>query len=432
MPTKLFISGKNWKLSLAELTSYFKAREIKFEAQFFSKEFFVFTFEGNFEASAIDDLGGTIKIGEEKAKFPTQIVKDAFLDKNKQAQTQITESLASSSLVDEMDKSAEKLFFGVSVYCAENTLRQFSGIIQRFIGSAVKDELAGYGKKSKFMGFSKDRRFAQLSHVEVLKKKLVENKAEVLLCIGRNDTWTANTIGVHNPFEFQKRDVFKPVQRNIFGMPPRLARIMVNLSACTPGKVLLDPFCGVGTVLQEALLARASVVGVDVNPWCVKGANENLQWLRREYGLDDSEFRVVQGDAGRLAEKVGQETIDCIVTEPDLGPALRQVPTGPYAQKIMVKLEPLFFGLIEQAHKVLKRDGRLVLVTPYIITRSGQSVEMPIAEKFEKSGFKILQPFSKDMFAQDSIHLQELIGLSSLVEVDERHKISRQIHVCQK
>ncbi len=432
MTTKLFISGKNWKLSLAELISYFKAREIKFEVQFFSKEFFVFSFEGDLGASVIDDLGGTIKIGEEKAKFPTQIVKEAFLDKNKQAQSQITESLAASSLADEMDKSAEKLFFGVSVYCAENTLRQFSGIIQRFIGSTVKDELASYGKKSKFMGFSKDRRFAQLSHVEVLKKNLVGSKSEVSICIGRNDTWVARTTAVHNPFEFQKRDVFKPVQRNIFGMPPRLARIMVNLSACTPGKVLLDPFCGVGTVLQEALLARANVVGVDVNPWCVKGANENLQWLRSEYGLEDAEFRVVQGDAGRLAEKVGQETIDCIVTEPDLGPALRQVPTGPYAQKIMQKLEPLFFGLIEQSHKVLKKDGRLVVVTPYIITRSGQSVEMPISEKLEKSGFKILQPFSKEMFSQDSVHLQELLGLSSLVEVDERHKISRQIHVCQK
>ena len=118
---------------------------------------------------------------------------------------------------------------------------------------------------------------------------------------------------------------------------------MVNLSACTPGKVLLDPFCGVGTILQEALLEKAKVVGVDVNPWCVKAANENLEWIKREYSLKDPDFRVVQGDVGRLAQKIGQETVDCIVTEPDLGPALRQVPTGPYALKIIQKLEPLVF-----------------------------------------------------------------------------------------
>ena len=432
MPTELFISGKNWKLSLAELASYLKAREIKFEVQFFSKEFFAVSVEEGFGASVIEDLGGTIKIGEVKARFPTLIVKEAFLERNKQAQSQIAESLASSGLVDEMDKSAEKLFFGVSVYCSEKTLRQLSGGIQRFIGSTVKDELAGYGKKSKFMGFSKNRKFAQLSHVEVLKKNLVENKAEVLLCIGKEETWVATTVAVHNPFEFQKRDIYKPNQRKIFAIPPRLARIMVNLSACKPGKALLDPFCGVGTILQEALLEKAMVVGVDVNPWCVKAASENLEWTKREYNLEIASFRILQGDVGRLAQKVGQETIDCVVTEPDLGPALRQVPTGPYALKIIQKLEPLYFTFAEAAYRVLQKDGRLVLVSPYIITRSGQSVTMPIGEKLENLGFRRIQPFSKDMFSKDAEGLEGLIETPSLVEVDERHKICREIHIYQK
>ena len=138
------------------------------------------------------------------------------------------------------------------------------------------------GKKANFMGFGSDRKLAQLSHVEVLKKNLVENKAEVLFCIGRTETWVATTVAVHNPFEFQKRDIYKPNQRKIFGMPPRLARMMVNLSACKSGKVLLDPFCGVGTILQEALQEKAMVVGMDVNPWCVKAATENLEWLVHE------------------------------------------------------------------------------------------------------------------------------------------------------
>jgi tRNA G10 N-methylase Trm11 len=432
MPTELFISGKNWKLSLSELASYLKAKEIKFEVQFFSKEFFAINVEETLGASVIEDLGGTIKIGEVKAKFLTQIVKEAFHERNKQAQSQITASLASSGIVNEMVKSAEKVLFGVSVYCTEKTLRPLSGGIQRFVGSALKDELAGFDKKSKFMGFSKDRRFAQLSHVEVLKKNLVENKEEVLLCIGKQETWVATTVGVHNPFEFQKRDIYKPIQRKIFAIPPRLARIMVNLSACKPGKVLLDPFCGVGTILQEALLERAKVVGVDVNPWCVKAAAENLEWIKREYELEDVEFRVVQGDVGRLAQKVGQETVDCIVTEPDLGPALKQVPTGPYALKIIQKLEPLYFGFVEEAYRVLQKGGRLVLVTPYIVTRSGQSVTMPIGEKLESLGFRRIQPFSENMFSKDAVGLEELVGASSLVEVDERHKICREIHVYQK
>jgi tRNA G10 N-methylase Trm11 len=304
--------------------------------------------------------------------------------------------------------------------------------IQRFVGSALKDELADLGKKSKFMGFSNERKQAQLSHVEVLKKNLVENRAEVLFCIGRNETFVASTVAVHNPFEFQKRDIYKPNQRKIFGMPPRIARIMVNLSACAPGLVLLDPFCGVGTILQEALLERAMVVGMDVNPWCIKATSENLEWLVREYGLEGSDFRVLQGDVTKLVEKIGQEAVDCIVCEPDLGPALRQVPTGPYAEKIIEKLKPLYFGFLEQAYRALKPSGRLVLVTPYIKTRSGQSVTMPIGEKLEHLGFKVNYAFSKEMFSQSAGGLERLINTSSLVEMDERHIVGREIHILEK
>ena len=429
MPTYLFISGKNWMLSLAELTAYFNARNNKFEVEYFSREFFVFNLEKNLEPSAMADLGGTIKIGQPKTTLPTQIVKEAFLNKNKQAQKQITQTLAASNIPAGM--TPEKVLFGVSVYFTDNTFSPMSGRMQRLIGSAVKDELTARGKKANFMGYSVDRKKAQLSHVEVLKKNLVENQAEVLFCIGKTETWIATTIAVHNPFEFQKRDIYKPNQRVIFAMPPRLARMMVNLSACNEGKTLLDPFCGVGTILQEALLEKAAVVGMDVNPWCVKAAEENLEWLTREYGLGNADFRVLLGDVGRMAEKVGLESVDCIVSEPDLGPALREVPTGPYAQKIIEKLKPLFFGFIEEAYRALKPKGRLVLVTPYIKTRSNEAVTMPIDNQLECVGFKRIYAFSIDMFSKN-LDVGRLIHSGSLVEMDERHKIGREIHILEK
>ena len=134
MTTKLLISGKNWKLSLSEIASYFTAREMKFDIEFFSKEFFAINTELNNAEPRIEDLGGTIKIGDTKAKFPTQEVREAFNGRNKQAQSQIAEFLISSSIIDEMSKSDGKMLFGVSVYCSENSLRQLSPIIQRFVG----------------------------------------------------------------------------------------------------------------------------------------------------------------------------------------------------------------------------------------------------------------------------------------------------------
>jgi tRNA G10 N-methylase Trm11 len=432
-PPQVFIPGKNWRLSLAELASFLKARKAELEVCSFSKEFFVVNIEENSGAWSIADLGGFIKIGAATANLSNEIVKKAFIQKNKETQAQISCTIAHSHLIGDMLKArAEKTVFGVSVYCAESALRPFTRIIQRFVGSSVKRELAKNGKKAKFMGFSKERKYPQLSHIEVLKKNLVENKAEILFCIGRDQTWISTTTAVHNPFEFQKRDVGKPNQRKIFAMPPRLARIMVNLASCTSGKLLLDPFCGVGTILQEALLAKARALGVDINPWCVKAAGENLEWLKREYGLTEAEYRVLQGDTRTLTQKIGWEEVDCVATEPDLGPALRHVATTPYAIKIIEKLEPLYHSFMEEAYKVLKTDGKLVLVTPYIQTRSGQPVTMCIGEKAANIGFTRVYPFPKAIFAESGVAQENLVKMTSLADAEERHKIGREIHIFQK
>ena len=432
MSAQLFIPGKNWKLSLAELASFLEARKAKLEVNSLSKEFFVVRISEDEGYWTIADLGGFIKIGEVTATLSTDSVKEAFFEKSKEAKKQISTNVASSGLLDGMVEAASgKTVFGVSVYCAEKLLRPVSRSIQRFVGSAVKCELADRGVKSKFMGFPKKRKLPQLSHVEVLKKELVENKAEILFCVGKKQTFVATTTAVHNPFEFQKRDVGKPVQRKIFAIPPRLARIMINLAACTEDKVLLDPFCGVGTILQEALLAKAKVVGVDINGWCIEAAKRNMDWLKSEYSLKNAEFRVLQGDVHRLSRKIGLEQVDCVVTEPDLGPAMRQVPTTSYAMRIVEKLEPLYDVLLEEAYKVLKKGGCLVFVSPFIKTRSGKPVTMRVEEKAVEIGFERVYPFKKELF-EAAVVPEKLMAMTSFVDVAERHKVGREIHIFRK
>jgi tRNA G10 N-methylase Trm11 len=431
--TQLFIPGKNWKLSLAELILFLEAKKVKFEMCSFSKEFFVIRIEDDRGFWSVADLGGFIKIGEVAATLSTERVKETFLQKNREAKAQISMVVASNGLIDGMLKAVSgKTVFGISVYGAERSLRSVSRRIQRFVGSTVKRELAGYGRKSKFMGFSKERKHPQLSHIEVLKKNLVENKAEILFCMGLEQTFVAITTAVHNPFEFQKRDVGKPVQRRIFAIPPRLARIMINLAACTEGKVLLDPFCGVGTILQEALLSKANAIGVDINRWCVEAARRNLEWLKNEYSLENADYRVLQGDVRKVSKKIGWEQVDCIATEPDLGPALRQVPTTSYAMRAVEKLKPLYYGLLEEAYKVLKSTGRMVLVSPYIKTRAGKPVTMGIEDKAVETGFKRVYPFQRGRFSEDAVAPEKLMAMASFVDAEERHKIGREIHVFQK
>ncbi len=430
---QIFIPGKNWKLSLAELFSSFHTRRINFGVKSISRQFFAIENDTEKGFHDIESLGGFIKIGKIKAKISTKDFKEAFIQNNKETKKQIIKKIESYDLIkDNLQKASKKIVFGVSVYCAENYLNTNTRKIQRFIGSTIKRELERQGRKSKFMGFSKNRRNPQLSHVEVLKKNLVENKAEILVCIGKEYTFIATSSAVHNPFEFQKRDIGKPVQRKIFAIPPRLARIMVNLAACKEGNTLLDPFCGVGTILQEALLSKAKVIGMDINRWCVEATNHNLDWVRKEYTLTNAEYRVIQGDAARLSQKVGWQQVDCIATEPDLGPALRQVPTTAYAMRILEKLEPLYRTLLEEAEKVLREDGRLVFTSPHIKTRSGKPVSMDIKQLAIKTVFHKAPLFEGRFFKENSTSYQKLRGADSFTDVERRHKIGRKIHVFQK
>jgi tRNA G10 N-methylase Trm11 len=430
--TYAFIPGKNWKLSLAELVAYLKARNYGFAVCEFTPAFFTVNVTGSLSASTIADLGGIIKIGRVVANVDTLTVKEAFLQRSKQAQAQVKLSLSSSRIADKMlEASSGKSVFGVSVYCPDVPFHLVSKIIQRFLGSSLKHELAAQGRKLGFMGFPRTRREPQLSHIEVLRKGLVERNAEILFCIGKKQTAVSTTVAVHNPFEFQKRDIGRPVQRRIFAIPPRLARIMVNLASCTPGKSLLDPFCGVGTILQEALLSKARVIGMDMNPWCVKATRENLEWIKKEYVLEQAEYAVLQGDSRRLTSRIQQE-VDCIATEPDLGPPLRHIATIPYATKIVDKLKPLYYDFLGEAHKTLKEGGRLVLVTPYIKTRSEKPVTMSLEEKAVTVGFKKAYPFPREILPTDGIAQEKLTKMASFVDMGIRHKIGREIHIFQK
>lgn len=430
-PSYVFIPGKNWKLSLAELLAFFKARNYELKITNLTKSFFIFDIKPPIEPAFIDYLGGTIKIGRVISRFPSEILKDAFLHKKSDAQAEIRQ-LLSNMIIREINATTSKCVFGISLYFGDAHFLHHSKTIHRFIGSQLKKELRANDIQAGFMGFPKNRKLPQLTHVEVLKKDLIEKSAEILVCIDRKQVLIAKTVSVHNPFEFQKRDIERPFQRKIFSIPPRLAKIMVNLSFCLPGAVFLDPFCGVGTILQEALLAEARVIGIDINSWCVKASCGNLGWLKNEYNLKNATYEALLADSRNLTKCIEEKTIDCLATEPDLGPALRYVPTKRFAEKIVEQVKPLYTGFLEEAHKVLKEDGRLVVVVPHIKTRSGAFVSLSVEGIARRIGFTTIHPFEKKYFIFDTSLTEELANTLCLVDMERKHKVGREIYVFKK
>lgn len=424
----VFILGKNWKASLAELLAYTETRDMDFSLIDITKSFLAASTSKILEQSFVDELGGTIKLASRLSTAPLDFICNVFVKKDRVLRDRLRQKLLEGySLDDVFRKRGGKYLFGVSVYPEAVGVTRVSREIQRFVGSLFKQELKKAGIRASFMGIPPSRRLPQLTHVEVIKKQLIRESAEILFCISQKQAYLARTEAVHNPFEFQKRDIGRPIQRKIFSIPPRLARIMTNLASCSRGKVFLDPFCGVGTILQEALLTGARVTGVDIDQWCVNAARTNLEWLKREYQLSNPEFKVMQGDTRRLTQRIGRATIDCIATEPELGPPLKQVPTEPEANRLVTQLAPLFNDLLRESFAVLKKGSKLAIVSPFIRTQSQKFVRMPIREMAESEGFTVIPQLKIEQLREVPEDEE-----SSFIDIEERHKIGREIHVLQK
>src|SRR3990172_9471518 len=104
--TCVFIPGKNWKLSLAELVSFLEARRARFEVQSFSREFIILNIYEGMEVRDVADFGGIIKIGNVSKNFSTGLLTEAFLRESKENKTRIKEEIATNSLIDGMLEKA--------------------------------------------------------------------------------------------------------------------------------------------------------------------------------------------------------------------------------------------------------------------------------------------------------------------------------------
>ena len=176
----------------------------------------------------------------------------------------------------------------------------------------------------------------------------------------------------------EARDMEKPVRRESLAISPRLSKIMVNLSGIKTGK-LLDTFCGVGTILQEALLQDFEVVGVDRDEIAIKGAKENLRWFE----FPEEDYTLINFDS----TKVNIPECSVMVSEPDLGDTLKKIPTRERAEETLRKFEKLMIQVINNVKE--KISGRIVFTTPHI--RIGKKRLVCDIEKIcEDTGYKLV------------------------------------------
>ncbi len=103
-----------------------------------------------------------------------------------------------------------------------------------------------------------------------------------------------------------KKPFFHPT-----AMMPKLARCMVNLSRARPGELVLDPFCGTGSIVVEAALIGCRAVGADLSTRMAFGALLNARFLGVEL------HGVLVADALRPPLRPGR--VDRVVADPPYG-----------------------------------------------------------------------------------------------------------------
>lgn len=355
--TYFFILGSNPALSVAELCSVFgKAANYRLLNNK------VLLLDADTEINIKEKmicLGGTVKAG---LVFDTIIkIKTDFIV-NK------TKNIVRPGLT--------KYKFGISYYGHKK-------INLKPIGMEIKKHLKESGINSRWVT-SKE---SVLSSVVVEQNKLTQKGLELSIIEDSGKFHLGRTISVQPFKSLSFRDYGRPSRDDHSGMlPPKLAQIMLNLSGAKKNEKLLDPFCGSGTIITEAMLMGFSeIFGSDISEKAINDSRANVGWITKKFSVKNQPKEIREYDATKISDHIKSQSIKAIVSEPFLG---KQRGLVNIKQEIK-DLEALYSKALKEFRKVLKADGRIVLVFPVFFNKHFIYPEL--------QGFKIIDPLPKEI-----------------------------------
>jgi tRNA G10 N-methylase Trm11 len=342
----VFIIGRNKKLSIREIKSYFIRNNIEFEIYEEKDNALLVETDKKLGDGVISFFGGVISFGE------------VFL------------SCTHKKMFEELEK--------INLYLGEEnklnyTVWEFSPQSSEFL-NYLKDRFKSEKLKATYKGLtgqikSQSGKIEQKPSSKLLDEEYFIFENDGIEHIGKM-TQKCNYDNI------EKRDMQKPFRRESLAISPRLAKIMINLSEIENEQKLLDSFCGVGTILQEALLQKIKVLGIDRDKNAILAAKENLKWF--SFPIED--YSLINADSS----KIDIENVDVLVSEPDLGETLKKIPTKKKAEDILKNFEKLMISVINNLKE--KISGKIVFSSPYI--RIGKKRLACNIEKIcEKTGY---------------------------------------------
>ncbi|PLX26795.1 hypothetical protein C0583_05865 [Candidatus Parcubacteria bacterium] len=388
-----FVLGKNKAISIAEILSVV----VNIDSwELINDDVFLIETKKKIPSDIIKRMGGVIKFG--KVSFETKQIDG----------DEIYKKVMTDLLVSE-----GKIKFGISDYSLKANFKK-----EQKLAMVIKRNLKDASRSCRWVT-SKEK---TLSSVVVEQNLMKDNGVEIVLLGSGDRRLVAQTKSVQAFKELSRRDYGRPSRDDKSGMlPPKLAQIFLNLSGVKEDDVLLDPFCGSGTVLGEALLMGVeNLIGTDVSAKAVKDTQNNLTWFEKTFITQKSKKEIFQCDVIKLSKEIDERSVDKIVTEPYLGPQRGQVDQ----RKIKIELDELYSVALKNFHKILKDKGRVVMVWPVRILGEKKLYLDP-----DIKGFKNINVLPKEL---NSKLKRNLSFRNNLLYGRDGQKVWREIVVLEK
>ncbi len=357
-----FVLGRVFTLSLAELLQVLAQlkKEIKVIAA--SYEVLIIEVPEQLDTERLQkQLGGTIKI--------LKIVDEVKKREQDSINFALKNYFKPSKIKTEFLKNKSgKIQFGVSVYLLDPEVQAFGE--GKRIGMFIKRSMQDSGASIRLV--LPEYNSLALASVVVTKNLIIEKGAEICVLAGKESVYIAKTLRVQDFEDYGRRDYQRPIRDEKQGMiPPKVAQVMLNLVNAQSGDTLIDPFCGIGTIVQEGVLLGFKMLGTDINKQAISGSEKNLEWFRNRYKISPGKYHLDTYDAKEVSAVVEKlkligafKEVRGVVTEGFLGPMYSEFPKMPDIEKNFKELGTLYKESFAEFAKFLPAGSRIILCIP--------------------------------------------------------------------
>lgn len=250
----------------------------------------------------------------------------------------------------------------------------------------------------------------ELNTAQVYHNHLTGSNGSELLIIrtDENRTLIARTTNVQNIDSYTLRDRGRPKRDAKVGMlPPKLAQILINLATgqtgtaartekttahpapTTQSATILDPFCGTGVLLQEALLMGYNAYGTDLEPRMIDYTEQNLDWLAERFKIPYHKLEVADAithtwNFTHLTPGLDALFVAC---EAYLGRPFTDKPSREILEQTVTDVNSILKKSLRNLHDQLPQGTRLCLAVPAWQTSHGNFRHLPLVDQIDDLGY---------------------------------------------